>query len=555
MLSGNELSTCDFVAVDLETTGCRPGRNSIIELGAVRFNAGGVTSSLERLVHPEDAIPRAVEELTGITTSMVATAPPVDEVMQEFREFANGAVLVAHNYRFDLSFLDHESERLWGVPLHRPVVDTLSVLRRLRPDLKRYSLGSLAAEYELETKPDHRAGNDARATAELLCATLPALSELGIATAGDLVAFGGLSGQQVLADRLKLTNGIPDDPGVYLFRDEKGDVIFVGHARNLRTRTRQYFYPGASTDALAHDVASITAVRTHSQLDALLLEHRLVDRHRPRYNPPAHRSRAGYLIKVDTGSEFPGLRVVEAPRTRGRLIGPFTSKWAATTLLERLQTIYGLRRCARRLDAQLAMTACANRDDGSCPAPCVRKGDSEHYAVCVETAVHALEEPTDFRTRMAKAQRHAAAIGHYEEAIHNRDGLRALDRAMSTITLIREAVGKSSVLVEESEGEAVVSFIRGGLRAAVLRGVREAIESKLEVVVDRVYFSGAGPVDPLRLSPEKIAELVIIASLEDSNAHLELPVTTPEETVARIRRALGLDRRTPRRRHEASSGA
>lgn len=555
MLSGNELLSCDFVAVDLETTGCRPGRNSIIEVGAIRFNASGVIDTLERLVHPEDAIPRAVEDLTGITSAMVATALPIDVVMEEFRDFARDAVLVAHNYRFDLSFLDHESERLWGVPLHRPVVDTLSVLRRLRPDLKRFSLGSLAEEYALETKPDHRAGNDARATAELLRATLPALTDLGIATAGDLVAFGGLSGQQVLAERLSLTYGIPDEPGVYLFRDTTGAVIFVGHARNLRTRTRQYFYPGASTDALAHDVASITAVRTRSQLDALLLEHRLVDRHRPRYNPPAHRSRAGYLIKIDTGSDFPGLRVVEAPRLRGRLIGPFTSKWAATTLMERLQTIYGLRRCARRLDAQLAMSACSNRDDGSCPAPCVRKGDAAAYAASIDAALRALEDPADFRSRMAKAQRAAAASGRYEEAIHNRDGLRALDRAMSTLSLIREAITRDAVLVEEADGQAVVSFVRGGLRAAVLRGTREVIDPKLEATVERVYFSGTQLVDPLRLSPEKIAELVIIASVEDSSAHLELPVTTPQETLARIRRALGLDRRTPRRRHGASSGA
>ena len=71
----------------------------------------------------------------------------------------------------------------------------------------------------------------------------------------------------------------------------------------------------------------------------------------------------------------------------------------------------------------------------------------------------------------------------------------------------------------------------------------------------RVYFAGSEPVDPLRLSPEKIAELIIIASVEDSSAHLEVPVGTQPETVSRVRRALGLDRRIPRRRHEAASGA
>jgi DNA polymerase-3 subunit epsilon len=555
MLSGSDLFTTDFVAVDLETTGCRPGRNSIIEIGAVRFSASGVHGVLERLVRPNDLIPHAVEELTGITASMVAAAPPIDQVIEEFHEFSAGAVLVAHNYRFDLSFLDWEAERSWGRPFHRPVVDTLSVMRRLRPDLRRYSLGSLAAEYGLPTAPDHRAGNDARATAELLLAVLPDAGRLGLTTVGDLVAFSGLSGQSALASRLHLTHGIPDEPGVYLFRDADGRVIYVGHARSLRTRTRQYFYPGTSTDALANDVAAVTAVPTLSQLDALLLEHRLVDRHRPRYNPTGHRSRAGYLVKADMASPYPGLKVVEAPRTRGRLVGPFTSHWAAVTLVERLQTLYGLRRCARRLDARLAMTPCPNRDAGTCPAPCVCVPDRAAYAERLSVALGVLDDDRDVRGLLTSAQRDAAMHGRYEEAIRNRDGLRALDRALSSVDTIREAARHDVVLVEESDAAAVVSFVRGGLRAAVLRGPRDAIEGKIAGVVQRVYFSGTEPVDPLRLTPEKIAELLIIASYEDADAHLEIRVTDALETVAHIRRALGLDRRTPRRHHGSTSGA
>lgn len=555
MLSGSTLSTCAFVAVDLETTGCRPGRNSIIEVGAVRFDASGVSSAFEHLVRPLDTIPRAVEDLTGINGAMVAVAELIEDVIGQFRDFSEGAVLVAHNYRFDLSFLDFEAERSWGAPLHRPVIDTLSLLRRLRPDLRRYSLGSLAVEYALETTPDHRAGNDARATAELLIAVMPDLERLGITSVGDVVAFSGLSGQTALAERLHLTKGIPDEPGVYLFRDSEGRVIYVGHARSLRTRTRQYFYPGSSTDALANDVASITAVRTPSALDALLLEHRLVDRHRPRYNPAAHRSRAGYLIKVDTSSSYPGLRVVEAPRKRGKLLGPFTSRWAATILTERLQSLFGLRRCAHRLDARLAMTACADRESGVCPAPCVCRPDVVDYGERLSRALVALEDGQELRALLTAGQRSAAHSGRYEEAIRNRDGLRALDRALSSLSAIRDAVRRDVVIVEEADHEAVVSFIRGGLRAAVLRGSRETIEDKIAGALERVYFAELAPIDPLLLSSEKIAELLIVASFREADAHLEVPVTDAADTTARIRRALGLDRRTPRRRHGAASGA
>lgn len=553
MLSGSTLSTCDLVAVDLETTGCRPGRNSIIEVGAVRFTAAGIVSTFDRFVRPDEAIPRAVEELTHITTGMVATAPEIDDVIVEFAEFARGAVLVAHNYRFDLSFLDYEADRAWGSPFPRPVIDTLFVLRRLRPDLRRFSLGSLAEAYGLSTTPDHRACNDARATAELLQAVLPDLEKLGVRTAGDLAAFSGLRGQSDLAARLHLTRDVPDAPGVYLFRDAEGRVIYVGHARSLRTRTRQYFYPGAATDKLAHEVASVTAVRTPSQLDALLLEHRLVDRHKPRFNPPAHRSRVGYLVKADANAPFSGLRVCEAPRSRGRLIGPFTSKWAATTLVERLQAVYELRRCSRKLDARLALTPCPNRDAGVCPAPCVRIADPDTYAERLDRALSVFEDDADLRERLVSGQRAAAAEGRYEEAIRDRDGLRALDRARSTVATVRQAATRDVVFVEEADGQAVVSFIRGGLRAAVLRGDRETIGPKVEGVLQRVYFSGAAAVDPLQLTPEKLAELLIIASFEETDAHMEIQVGETAATLAGIRRALGLDRRVPRRRHAVLS--
>jgi DNA polymerase-3 subunit epsilon len=553
MLSGYVLTECDFVAVDLETTGCRPGVNSIIEIGAARFKAGGVVSTFERLVRPADSIPKAVEDLTGINSSMLVGAPSIEDVMLEFREFCDGAVLVAHNYRFDLSFLDHEAERIWGEPMTRPTIDTLSLARRLRPDLRRYNLGSLAVEYATPTTPDHRAGSDARATAELLLALFPDLARLGMDDVGAVSAFCGLSNQLALSERLVLTRDLPDEAGVYLFRDATGQVIFVGHARSLRTRTRQYFYPGAATDAMAGEVASITAVRTPSHLDALLLEHRLVDRHKPRHNPTAHRSRAGYLIKVDTGSPYPGVRVVEAPRKRGRLIGPFTSRWAALTLVETLKDVYDLRRCAHRLDAHLAMVPCAHRDAGTCPAPCVRIPDPAEYAERLHAALGVLDDDADFRTLLLAAQRRAAREGHYEEAIRYRDGIRALDRALSSLAIMREAAARDVVVVEETDGEAVVSFLRGGLRAAALRGPRARIEPKIAPTLERVYFSGAPAVDPLKLTSEKIAELLIIASFTEGEAYLELPVTDAIETAARIRRALGLDRRTPRRRHGVAS--
>jgi DNA polymerase-3 subunit epsilon len=554
MLSARLLADCEFVAVDLETTGCRPGRSSIIEIGAVRFTSTRIIAAFEHLVRPTEPIPHAVEQLTGITATMAAGGGDVDDVVGAFNEFADGAALVAHNYRFDLSFLDHVADELWGEPFHRPAIDTLALAKRLRPDLRRFSLGSLADEYGTPTTPDHRAGKDARATAELLQALLPEVERLGILTVGELAAFCGHDGQNALAQRLRLTRGIPDEPGVYLFRALDGEVIFVGRAKSLRLRTRAYFYPAGGDDELAHEVSDITAVKTASPLDAALLERRLIDRHEPRFNPAAPRSRAAYLIRVDVTSPYPGMRVVPAPRSRGRLIGPFTSRWAAQTLVDRLAEVYGLRRCAKPLNAKLATTPCEYRDSGACPAPCVRRPDQADYAARMEAALSVFDDDAAFRDHLQALQQDAAADGRYEDAIRFRDALRALDRALSTLRAVREAATREVVLVEEHDGEVLLHLVHGGLRGAVMRGPREGIEERIPDALQRVYFSAGPRTEPLGMSPAQIGELLTVASFEDADGHIEIPVTDAEDTLLRIRRALGLERRIPRRRHGAASG-
>jgi excinuclease UvrABC nuclease subunit len=180
--------------------------------------------------------------------------------------------------------------------------------------------------------------------------------------------------------------------------------------------------------------------------------------------------------------------------------------------------------------------------------------DPAEYADRLDAALGVLEDDADFRSLLQSAQRSAARDGRYEDAIRYRDGVRALDRALSSLAIMREAVTRDVVVVEEVDGEAVVSFLRGGLRAAVLRGTRTAIGPKILATIQRVYCSGAPAVDPLRLSSEKIAELLIIASFVEGDSYLEVPVTDAVGTAAHLRRVLGLDRRTPRRRHGVASG-
>lgn len=556
MFTGTPLAACDFVAVDLETTGCTPGRDRVIEIGAARLAGGEVTATFEVLVRPDQPIPRAVQSLTGITDAMVADATPPDDAFAAFADFADGAVLVAHNYRFDIGFLDHEYERMGGDHCPRPALDTLSLARRLRPGLRRFNLAYLAEVFEVEERPTHRAGADAFATARILARMLPEVERLGITTVGELAAFCGLDRQTDLASRLSLTAGIPDEPGVFALRDGEGMVLYVGKAKSLRQRTRSLFYPSADAkrNEMGVQVADIDAFPARSVLDAALLERRLLDRHDPPYNPASQSKRAAYWIHADTTTPTPGLRVVSQRRLRGESVGPMTSRWAAVTLGAILADVHGLRRCARRLTPRLAASRCDHRAV-DCPSPCTTPADATAYAGRLRAALDVFDgHDEEFRGELMRRQQEAADEGRYEDAIRYRDGMRALERATGVMRSLRTAGTRNALIIEGDDACITVHLVKSGVRARVVRGPRQEIRDPLEAAVDRLYFSPDAP--PRAAREATIGERLIVAEHLSDDTRTMVEVTDRAQTMARLARLLGWVSRTPRRRrHEAPAGA
>jgi DNA polymerase III subunit epsilon len=182
----------DFIVVDVETTGWRPGEARITEIGAVRVSAGQLLGQFSSLINPGAAIPERITALTGIDDAMVAAAPPLAEVLPTFLAFARGGVLTAHNAPFDVGFLMAACEAC-DVPWPGfPVVDTVELARRVLgedevPDCK---LSTLAAFFQARTVPRHRALADALATSDVLTALLPRLSAAGLSTLAELTALG-----------------------------------------------------------------------------------------------------------------------------------------------------------------------------------------------------------------------------------------------------------------------------------------------------------------------------------------------------------------------------
>ncbi|HEX6987422.1 MAG TPA: 3'-5' exonuclease [Planctomycetaceae bacterium] len=191
---GTPLRALTFAVVDLETTGCTPPRDRIVEIGGVKVRAGRIVERYEQLVHPGRRIPPFITGLTGIDDAMVEGAPPFAEVADRVRAFVDGCVVVAHNAPFDGRFLEAELAAAGTPGLARPLLCTVRLGRRLLAGtLSRFNLDSLAAFYGLAFDRRHRALGDAEVTALVLLRYLESCTDLGITTWGDL--------RQLLASR------------------------------------------------------------------------------------------------------------------------------------------------------------------------------------------------------------------------------------------------------------------------------------------------------------------------------------------------------------------
>ncbi|MGH9267164.1 MAG: DEDD exonuclease domain-containing protein, partial [Acidimicrobiales bacterium] len=330
--AGTPLVDVTFVVIDLETTGTSPETCAITEVGAVKVRGGEWLGSFQTLVNPGVTIPPAITYLTGITESMVLPAPPIAEVLPALVEFIGGAVIVGHNVRFDLGFLRAAlAGHGWPAPANR-FVDTCALARRLvREEVPDCRLATLSAHFRTAARPTHRALDDARATVEVLHCLLERAGSLGVLGLDDLLALPTTAGHPQAA-KLKLVASLPRRPGVYLFRDRGGRVLYVGRAVDLRRRVRSYFAGDErrKVGALLREAHAIDHQVCSGELEAGVVELRLIHQLRPRFNRAGTRWPAYAYVKLTLDERFPRLSIVRSARPGDGCLylGPLAS-WAA----------------------------------------------------------------------------------------------------------------------------------------------------------------------------------------------------------------------------------
>src|SRR5581483_5478023 len=316
------LRDVEFCAVDLETTSGSWRDGEIVEIGAVKSRGGEITGTFETFVQPSVDIPVEIQLLTGITPSMVSDAAPLPVVLPSFIEFCGTSVFVAHNARFDKSFIDAACRRLDYEISAAPIVDTVRLARRLlRNEVRSCGLHNLSAHFRTAHKPNHRAFPDAAACLEVLWALIERGAAYGITTLADLLHVQSVRSNPHF-EKVKLARNLPRSRGVYLFTNMRGEIIYVGKAADLRSRVRSYFTQDERKRMgdLRAEVASVRIIPCATEAHAAGLEARLIADHRPRYHRAGVRRRKPAYLRL-TGDRHPRFSV--GTSAAGFAIGPF----------------------------------------------------------------------------------------------------------------------------------------------------------------------------------------------------------------------------------------
>lgn len=278
-----------YAIVDIETTGGSARLEKITEIAIYLHDGEKVTAEYSTLVNPERNIPYFITNLTGITNEMVENAPRFCEIAKDVVQLTEGRTFVAHNARFDYSFIRQEFKSL-GYNYKRNILDTVSLSRKLFPGRRSYSLGNICRDLKITITGRHRAAGDALATVRLFEMLLRRDIEVN-GRMSNLIRNTRISKLNPKLDLSRIED-IPDTPGVYYFYNEAGDLIYIGKSRNLQQRIYTHLSNNSTNRAMEMRdmIADLDWECTGSELIALLLESSQIKENKPFFNRAQRRS-------------------------------------------------------------------------------------------------------------------------------------------------------------------------------------------------------------------------------------------------------------------------
>lgn len=451
---GLPLSEVTFCVVDLETTGGSPAASAITEIGAVKVKCGEVVGTFETLVNPGCGIPVFIQLLTGIGESLVADAPPIEAVLPSFLEFARDTVLVAHNARFDIGFLNASLKRADRPPLDHRVIDTAGLARKvLAGEVPNNRLETLARHLRCAHRPCHRAYADVLATVDVLHHLIERVAGFGITTLEDLMRVSTTRLDRTF-HKIALADDVPRGPGIYRFIGADGSTLYIGKATDLRSRVRSYFYgdPRRKIRDLLREAQRIDHESFPTTLEAEIAEARAIARERPPFNR-AGKTRGDWYVKVATTGKSPKISTTRTPTTDVLCIGPFRALKAARAFIDAVRDSTRVHHCSEPRRCH----GCSFGELGACVGGDADAQRSELLAI-VDAATR---DPTVLLDRLEAKMTRLATQERYEEAADVRDRGALLQREVMRHIESAAWAGSGKLAIEV--GDRRLEFVDGVL--------------------------------------------------------------------------------------------
>ena len=379
-----------MVLLDCETTGGKAIYHRIIEIGLIVIEEGEVSERWQTFVDPKVVLPPFIQRLTGISPGMLDGAPEFSDIAEELLNKLKGRILVAHNARFDYSFLKNEFERV-GLSYNAKPLCSVKFSRNLYPQFKRHGLSQIINRFDLPIENRHRALDDAEMIHHFFQKSSVLFSDDEIAaTCAVLQKRPSLP---TLLDAKEIEK-LPNSAGVYYFYDEKGTLLYVGKSVNIRNRVLSHFssdYKNSKDVRMSTKIAHVDFEKTPSDFGAQIRESNQIKALSPLYNRRLRKVRKLFqyrCIKDKHGYLRLNIETIETEDTRiEQQFGLFRSPRQATKQLEKLAGQYFL--CHKLLGLE---------GDRHRREPCFRAQLNKCFGAC-----HGLESAVNYNERMNAA--------------------------------------------------------------------------------------------------------------------------------------------------------
>jgi excinuclease ABC subunit C len=337
----------------------------------------------------------------------------------------------------------------------------------------------------------------------------------------------------------KTLNSLPTKPGVYLYQNKAGKVIYVGKAVNLRARVRSYFHKSAQHTPkirrLVDEIADIEFIVAGSELEALLLENTLIKKHQPRYNVRLKDDKRYPYIKVHWQDPFPRVTTTRHILDDGaRYFGPYTAASAAYQTLDLIRKVFPYLTCTRSITGQ-DERACLYYHIGRCAAPCIGIVNQEEYRAIIQSLCDFLSGHTASVVSDLQGQMQAAAEAlDFEKAAAIRDQLRAIEHVVEKQKVMSSDMTDHDVIAfarENSDACVQVFFIRAGRLIGreyfLLDGAAEEDDQVVMTSFIKQFYDQVSNIPPVILLPKEVDEVMIIRdwlrSKRGANVMLKVP--------------------------------